>query len=277
MDAGDPVVSPKGPSTTRQFNEASNAPVRYIVLPEGGTSGEPDTRSNSNQAITFITNEVVANVGLAGLENGTTVSRNAGLAELNAGDEWMLHFTRPVTVASNATITVRQGSGTPVTFNRTTATWTVEGASIKIVLGAAADAAPDITYGADTLVTGLTGVSGGGDTVTAAGLADQVLEDDGPELMVGTSTCDVGDTTCTIAFNEPVNEASAETASNYTSSKPISSIVLGADARTITLTFGQALAADDTIRPVNTTPVVGGAVRDDENQPSTQPAFDFVR
>lgn len=283
LDAGDPVVSPKGPSTTRQFNEASTTPVRYIVLPEGGTSGEPDTRSNTNQAITFITNQVVANVALAGLENGTTVSHNAGISEMNAGDEWMLHFTRPVTVASNATITVRQGSGPSVTFNRTTATWTVDGASITILLGPAADAAPDITYGADTLVTGLTGVSGGGDTVTAAGLADKVLEDDGPELMVGTSTCDVGDTTCTIDFNEPVNKASAETTSNYTFSgtpaRNISSVVLGANGRTITLTFSGALQAADTIRP--TSDGLGGlgagAVRDDDNQPSTQPAFDFVR
>lgn len=278
---GDEVVSPKGSSTSRSFQEPiSTTGVRYIVLPEGGTSGTDDTTDDDGDPVTFVSNEITPGQTLFGLTEGTTVSKNAGLALLNAGDELMLHFSRDVKVAPNASITIKQGTGNEVTLTNGTATstWTASGRAISIVLGSGADAAPDIAYGEETKVTSLNGVSDvGGTAIPVTALRDEVVENDGPELMVESTTCDVGDTSCTLAFNEPVDEAAAESTSNYTSSKGIDSIVVGDDGRTITVAFTAALVADDTIRPVNESPLIGGAVADDDGQTSDQAAFGFVR
>lgn len=279
---GDEVVSAAGTSTSRQFVEpTSSTGVRYIVLPAGGTSKTPDTTDADGDAVTFISNEIVPGVTLFGLSEGTTVSRNAGLSLLNAGDQWMLHFSRDVQVASGATITVKQGNGTPLTLTNGTAqsTWAAEGRTVTITLGSGADAAPDLAYGDETLVTGLTGVRDlSGTAITADALRDEVLEDDGPELMSESTTCDVGDTSCTLAFNEPVSESSAENRANYGyvpdgGGRFLNSITLGTDLRTITLSIAPGAGAGDTIRPVG--PV--SAVNDDDAQASDQAAFDFVR
>jgi len=280
---GDVEVSPRGTSTSRTFAEpASTTGVRYIVRTQGGTSGTVDTTDAEGDPVTFISNEVQPGLTSFGLTNGTTVSKNNGLAVLNAGDEWMLHFSRDVQVAPNATITIKQGSTPAVTFTNGTSasTWTASGGSITIVLGSGADAAPDITYGATALVTGLTGVRDlAGNAIEFSTLRDTVLEDDGPELMPESTTCDVGDTSCTIAFNEPVAEASAENRpANYTyvpegGGRFLTTVALGADLRTITLSISPGAGAGDTLSPDG--PV--GAVTDDDNQASTQPGFDFVR
>ncbi|HEU5083469.1 MAG TPA: hypothetical protein VFU14_09035, partial [Acidimicrobiales bacterium] len=193
----------------------------------------------------------------------------------------MLHFSREVQVASGATITVKQGSGTPLTLTNGTAqsTWVAEGRTITITLGSGADAAPDMAYGDQTTVTDLTGVRDlSGSTITEDALRDKVLEDDGPELMIESTTCDVGDTSCTIAFNEPVSESSAENRASYGyvpdgGGRFLNSIALGADLRTITLSITPGAGAGDTIRPVG--PLT--AVNDDDAQASDQAAFDFVR
>jgi len=281
FDDGDAIVSATGASTTRTFVEpSSTAGVRYIVVPEGGTSGTPDTLDDGGDPVTFLSNEIVPGVTLFGLTNGTTVSENAGLALLNAGDQFMLHFSRDVQVASNASITVRQGTGNQVTLTNGTATssWAVDGSTITITLGSGADAAPDIAYGEETMITVLSGVrDAGGTTVPVTALRDRVLENDGPELMVESTTCDVGDTTCTIAFNEPVG-GSAASRSNY-DYRPdpagtfLTDVGLGADGRTITLTFAPGVGADDRLRPRTNL----AAVSDDDGQASTQALFDFVR
>lgn len=281
--AGDVAVSPKGTSTSRSFAEpASTAGVRYIVLPEGGVSGTDDTTDDDGEPVTFISNEITPGQTLFGLTEGTAVSKNAGLSVLNAGDELMLHFSRPVQAASNASITIRQGTGNQVTLTNGTAgsTWTAAGNTITIVLGSGADAAPDIAYGAETTVTALNGVrDSGGTTIPVTALRDKVVEDDGPELMVESTTCDVGDTSCTIAFNEPVSSGSATNRGNYSyvpegGGKIMSNtITLAADGRTVTVSFTPGVGAGDQIRPVG--PL--SAVSDDDSQTSTQPLFDFVR
>ncbi|MCO8127222.1 cell wall-binding repeat-containing protein [Acidimicrobiia bacterium EGI L10123] len=281
FDDGDAIVSAAGASTTRSFVEpSSTAGVRYIVVPEGGTSGTPDTLDDDGDAVTFLSNEIVPGVTLFGLTNGTTVSENAGLALLNAGDQFMLHFSRDVQVASNASITVRRGTGNQVTLTNGTATssWAVDGGTITITLGSGADAAPDIAYGEETMVTALSGVRDvGGTTVPVTALRDRVLENDGPELMVESTTCDVGDTTCTIAFNEPVGGSAANRSSYDYRPEPagkfLTGITLGDDGRTITLTFAPGVGADDRIRPRTEL----AAVSDDDGQASTQALFDFVR
>ena len=281
FDDGDAVVSATAASTNRSFVEpSSTAGVRYIVVPEGGTSGTVDTTDDGGDPVTFISNEIVPGVTMFGLTNGTAVIGNAGLGVLNAGDQFMLHFSRGVQVATNASITVRQGTGNQVTLTNGTATssWVVEGATITITLGSGADAAPDIVYGEDTRITGLSGVrDASGTTVPVTALRDRVLEDDGPELMVESTTCDVGDTTCTIAFNEPVGSSAANRSSyDYQpdpAGKLLNDVELGADGRTITLTVAPGVGADDRIRPrTNLT-----AVSDDDGQASTQALFDFVR
>lgn len=281
FDDGDAIVSAKGASTTRSFVEpASTTAVRYIVVPEGGTSGTPDTLDDDGEAVTFLSNEIVPGVTLFGLTNGTTVSENAGLALLNAGDQLMLHFSRDVQVASGASITVREGTGNQVTLTNGTATssWTVEGNTITITLGSGADAAPDIAYGEETMITGLSGVrDAGGTNVPVTALRDRVLENDGPELMVESTTCDPGDTSCTLEFNEPVG-ASAASRSSYDyrpepAGKFLTGITLAEDARTITLSFTPGVGADDRLRPRTGT----AAVSDDDGQTSTQALFDFVR
>jgi len=278
--AQDVVVSPKGPSTSRDFVETATGATRYIVLPEGGTSGTGDGSSGTGEPIVYLTNEIVPGQQMFGLTNGTTVADNNGLAVLNAGDVWMLHFSRAVQVASNASITVAQG-GTQVTLTNSSSnsSWTVSGSTITITLGAGADAAPDMAYGASTTITALSGVRDSAGTLVPVGaLLDTALEDDGPDLMLQSTTCDVADTSCTIAFNEPVDPASAQSPASYTFSgaptRNLTAVSLGADGRTVTLTFSSGLAAEDTIRPVGS---LGGAVEDDDEQASTQAAFDFVR
>lgn len=283
LGTGDVAVSPKGTSTSRSFVEpASTTGVRYIVLPEGGTSGTDDTTDDGGDPVTFISNEITPGQTLFGLTEGTTVSKNAGLALLNAGDELMLHFSRDVQVAPNASITVRQGTGNQVTLTSGTAasTWTVAGRTITITLGAGADAAPDIAYGDDTLVTALDGVrDAGGTVIPVSALRDRQLENDGPELMVESTTCDVGDTSCTISFNEPVDSSSATNRANYTYEPEgaggilSNTITLAEDGRTVTLSFTPGVGAGDQIRPVG--PFT--AVSDDDSQPSDQALFDFVR
>lgn len=279
---GDVEVASAGTSTSRQFVEpASSSGVRYIVLPAGGTSKTADTTDAAGDAVTFISNEIVPGVTLFGLTEGTTVSRNAGLSLLNAGDQWMLHFSREVQVASGASITVWQGSGTPLTVTNgtTQSTWAAEGRTLTITLGPGADAAPDLAYGDETTVTDLTGVRDlSGSTITEDALRDRVLDDDGPELMVESTTCDPGDSSCTIAFNEPVSGSSAESRANYGyapdgGGRFLNSIALGADLRTVTLSITPGAGAGDRIRPVSAV----GAVNDDDAQASDQAAFDFVR
>jgi putative cell wall-binding protein len=279
---GDVEVSSKGATTSRSFVEpTSTSPVRYIVVPEGGTSGTIDTTDDDGDPVTFLSNEIVPGQSLFGLTNGTTVSKNAGLKLLNAGDELMLHFSRDVQVASNASITIKEGAGNQATLTNGTATssWAVAGRTITITLGSGADAAPDINYGQETLVTALNGVSdAAGTAIPVTALRDKVVEDDGPELMVESTTCDVGDTSCTIAFNEPVSSSSATNRLAYTympegGGKSLNSVALGADGRTITLSFTPGVGAGDQIRPVG--PLT--AVNDDDGQASNQALFDFVR
>ncbi len=280
---GDVAVSSKSASTSRSFTEPTSAAgVRYIIVPQGGTSGTTDTADDSGEAVTFLSNEITPGQSLFGLTEGTTVSKNAGLALVNAGDELMLHFSREVQVAPNASITIRQGTGNQVTLTNGTAvsTWTAAGRTITIVLGAGADAAPDIAYGDDTLVTALTGVrDAGGTAIPATALRDRALENDGPELMVESTTCDVGDTSCTISFNEPVSASSATSRANYSyvpdgGARLLSNtITLAADARTITVSFTPGVGAGDQIRPVG----LFTAVSDDDSQSSDQAQFDFVR
>lgn len=280
LGEGDEVVSPKGASTSRSFVDAtSTTGVRYIVLPEGGTSGTDDTMDDDGDAVTFLSNEITPGQTLFGLTEGTTVSKNAGLALLNAGDELMLHFSRDVKVAPNASITIKQGTGNQVTLTNGTATstWTASGRTITIVLGSGADAAPDIAYGEETLVTDLNGVSDvGGTAIPETALRDTVVENDGPELMVESTTCDVGDTSCTISFNEPVNESRAENRLGYDyvpgTANSLNSIALGEDGRTITLSFANGVSAGEQISPAGSVPVT-----DDDSQNSNQARFDFVR
>jgi putative cell wall-binding protein len=279
---GDVVVSAKGASTSRSFIEpTSTAGVRYIVLPEGGTSGTKDTTDDAGDPVTFLSNEITPGQILFGLTEGTTVSKNAGLAQLNAGDELMVHFSRDVQVAPNASITIKEGAGNQVTLTNGTAasTWTASGRTITIVLGSGADAAPDIAYGDETLVTALDGVrDAGGTAVPVTALRDKVVENDGPELMVESTTCDVGDTSCTISFNEPVSASAAENATNYgyvpeAGARLLTSVALGEDLRTVALSFTAGVGGGDQIRPVGTFT----AVSDDDSQSSDQALFDFVR
>lgn len=279
LDAGDVLVSPKGATTTRTFDQpASVGTVRYIVVPEGGTSGQIDDRSNTDTAITYLTNAVTPGAAVQGLSNGTTVSTDEGLDLVNAGDELMLHFSASVSAASGATIKVQDSDGDVVTLtNGSSSTWTVSGSSIAIRVNT--NAASPVDYSKTATVTGLTGVTAGGATVSHTALRDSVLEDDGPELMLESSSCDVGETTCAIAFNEPVDLPSATTVSNYRFSgapvRRLSQVTVGADTRTITTTFSGPLAADDEIAPVGvglTTP----AVQDDNLQPSDQDPIAFV-
>lgn len=92
--------------------------------------------------------------------------------------------------------------------------------------------------------------------------------------MVESTTCDAGETQCTIAFNEPVDEASAQARLSYGYTPDgFNSITLGADGRTITLGFGAGLGGADELGPAGPP----GAVEDDDEQTSSQGAFDFVR
>lgn len=220
-----------------------------------------------------------------GIAEGTTVATNAGLKYLNGGDVWMLHFSEPVNVSPSASITVRgpsdSGDLTTLTLtNGSSSTWAVDGRTITITVGSAADVA-EVNYGESTRVTDLAGVTAAnGSAVDEADLADNVLEDDGPELMTATTTCDAGDSSCTIEFNEPVTVATAEARDRYTFDRPgdgdapsLLSASIGADGRTLTFTFAGALAAGDVVRPVG----AGGPVTDDDTQQSTQELVVFVR
>ncbi|HAS09405.1 MAG TPA: hypothetical protein DCS55_02630, partial [Acidimicrobiaceae bacterium] len=53
----------------------------------------------------------------------------------------------------------------------------------------------------------------------------------------------------------------------------LTDVGLGADGRTITLTFAPGVGADDRLRPRTNL----AAVSDDDGQASTQALFDFVR
>ena len=96
--------------------------------------------------------------------------------------------------------------------------------------------------------------------------------------MPESSTCNAGDTVCTLRFNEPVDATSAESTGSYgrkfttPGSNNLNSVSLGADGRTITLSFAAALQDDDQIRPA--TALTG--VSDDDGQQSAQGYFDFV-
>ncbi|HEX4902673.1 MAG TPA: hypothetical protein VFV42_07680, partial [Acidimicrobiales bacterium] len=248
------------------------------VVPEGGTSGQVDDRSNDNEAITYLTNAVTPGAPVQGLSEGTTVSTNEGLNLVNAGDDLMLHFSAPVTAASGATIKIQDSDGDVVTLtNGSSSTWTVSGSSITIRVNT--NAAAPVDYTKTATVTDLTGVTSGSTAVTEAALRDTVLENDGPDLMLESSTCDVGETTCTIAFNEPVNHPSAETESNYAFSgapvRTLSSAEVGTDNRTVTLTFSGPLEEDDTIAPVGIG-LTSPAVQDDNLQASDQEPIAFV-
>lgn len=222
---------------------------------------------------------------IVGLAEGTTVATNAGLEELNGGDVWLLHFSDDVTVSSSASIVVRGPDSTgrfsslTLTNGTDTSTWTVNGDTITITVGRGADVT-EMFYGETTTVVDLSGVARAADAVavTEADLTDTVLEDDGPELMPGTSTCDAGDNSCTIEFNEPVNTQDASNPMRYTFQRPggggptlLTASVAG-DGRTVTLGFGGALAAGDQIRPVGSS----SAVRDAGGDPSDQEFVVFV-
>ena len=267
FDAGDAVISPTGATTTRQFVDAAGSAQRYWVVPKGGVAnqaGDP-----------VLSNEVQPGLTAFGLTNGTTVATNAGLSALNAGDVLLLHFSRPVTLAPNATLAVTQGATTVTIARGSNSSWAVTDTQLQITLGAAADALPDISYGPGTTVTGITGVSAEGGVAIALGdLRDTVLEDDGPELMAESTTCDPGENTCTVAFNEPVG-TSANAVGNYAyvGAPNLTGAARGADNRTITFTFSAGIGANDTIAPVNG----ANAVSDAGGAASTQAAFDFVR
>jgi putative cell wall-binding protein len=228
--------------------------------------------------------DIVRDVGskTVGLELGTTVATNAGLAELNGGDSWVLHFSDPVTVSASASITV-EGPDSRNRFHELTLTngtntssWSVSGSTVTITVGRGVDAA-EVFYGKSTKVTELSGVSRttDGAAVPLSALSDKILEDDGPELMPGTSTCDAGDRTCTIEFNEPVDSQSAQDPRRYDTEpeRTLLTAVLGSDGRTVTLSFRDALVAGDTIAPIGS----AGPVADDDGQDSTQGFVVFVR
>lgn len=301
LDAGDGTADTAEPRGDRvdnngssvTFTELASQPgtARYVVVPRGGTTkveNEPDDPNGDAPPapVPFRSNEIPVGRGMIGLSEGTTVSTNAGNSAANEGDVWMLSFSKAVKIASGASITIwsdkdadgDEDAGELFIFQNGTSksTWTAEGSTAVITLGSGATSATTFTY-ADAQIAQLSGVTDFGGT-TPSDLNDVQLEYNGPDLMPESTTCSQGETTCTLTFNEPVDAASAESTGNYAVSgrAGLSSLTLGEDGRTITLSFDTGLGLEQTISPKNDAVLTGGAVEDDDGQPSAQPPFDFV-
>lgn len=287
------LVDQTGPQV--EVTHLSNGPesIRFIVVPKGGFTKREDrpgpyNRLDEDPSLddNFATGNVAVGRAAGGaprlLTNGATVSFNAGISAASSGDEWMLHFTHPVTVTPNASITV---GGQTFDNGTSESAWTVSGNTVLITLGSAASTM-NFSYsgGTGAEIAAVNGVRGLGGSVVTDISQDTKLEHNGPELMVDSSTCQAGPSTpeCTIAFNEPVDETSAETRANY--SYPVSntsslrSITLHPDGRTVTLTIDGDLTSGAQIAPSVAEADGRSGVEDDDTdeQSSIQPLFDFV-
>jgi putative cell wall-binding protein len=245
-----------------QYVDTDVAAGGYVYRALGTIDGDSSPYSTATGTITSTTPgpdvtapTVVANGGVQDVDGTFT-------DVLDTGDRFILYLDEAVTVASNAAVIVSDGADTGTLTNGGNATFTTNSTAVgqnaantilTILVNSPVLESPsnDVVGAASYTLTNRSGITdASGNALALTG--DNTLEDDGPEFFA--ETCTVGATTCTLTFNEALT-TSANVPANYgftdvsAGGVTITTAVLGADGRTVTLTFSGALGAGDTIDP----------------------------
>lgn len=249
ISGGDTQVATGTNDTRLELIDQPDGTYNYLIDSIGSTTGTTDADGP------FASNDVTVpaddTTSPQVAENAATADDNAGLPNAGTGDILLVHFDEAVEVAADATLSVSgdSGGGPSNLENGANSSWSVDGSTVTIEITSEPSGGP-LDY--PLTIEDVAGISDtGGNEAVIGDFTDTTLEDDGPEIF--SDDCEVGDTTCTIEFNEPVTDSAADTG-NYTfdagaSAETLDDATLGADERTVTLEFSNGLDGDETIQP----------------------------